>query len=91
MPSLRWDLFQGHAYVANPSQTDARTASIEVKIRKLDGELARYKEQMSKLRNGPGKVSATSVFLMIGNSYNRWYSGGHPGPGPQNTEAEAHV
>ncbi|KXN89548.1 Charged multivesicular body protein 5 [Leucoagaricus sp. SymC.cos] len=35
--------------------TDARMASIEVKIRKLDGELARYKEQMSKLRNGPGK------------------------------------
>ncbi|KAK1231836.1 Vacuolar protein-sorting-associated protein 60 [Marasmius sp. AFHP31] len=35
--------------------TDARAASIEVKIKKLDGELARYKEQMSKLRNGPGK------------------------------------
>jgi hypothetical protein len=31
-------------------------ASVEVKIKKLDGELARYKEQMSKLRNGPGKV-----------------------------------
>ena len=30
--------------------------SIEVKIKKLDGELARYKEQMAKLRNGPGKV-----------------------------------
>lgn len=27
-----------------------------MKIKKLDGELARYKEQMSKLRNGPGKV-----------------------------------
>jgi len=24
-------------------------------VKKLDGELARYKEQMSKLRNGPGK------------------------------------
>lgn len=31
-------------------------ASIEVKVRKLDGELARYKEQMSKMRPGPGKV-----------------------------------
>ena len=31
-------------------------SSIEVKIRKLDGELSRYKEQMNKLRNGPGKV-----------------------------------
>ncbi|VDC02506.1 unnamed protein product [Peniophora sp. CBMAI 1063] len=37
------------------ASTDARIASIEVKIKKLDGELARYKEQMSKLRPGPGK------------------------------------
>ncbi|KAG6910934.1 hypothetical protein DXG01_005988 [Tephrocybe rancida] len=36
-------------------QTDARVASIEVKVRKLDAELARYKEQLGKLRNGPGK------------------------------------
>lgn len=36
-------------------------ASIEVKIKKLDGELARYKEQMSKLRNGAGKVCYVSV------------------------------
>ncbi|KAG7096717.1 hypothetical protein E1B28_004131 [Marasmius oreades] len=35
--------------------TDARSATLEVKIKKLDGELARYKDQMSKLRNGPGK------------------------------------
>ncbi|KAH9943280.1 vacuolar protein sorting-associated protein 60 [Epithele typhae] len=37
------------------SSTDTRMASIEVKIKKLDGELARYKEQMGRLRNGPGK------------------------------------
>lgn len=37
------------------SSTDARAASIEVKIKKLDAELARYRDQMSKLRNGPGK------------------------------------
>ncbi|KAF8269065.1 vacuolar protein sorting-associated protein 60 [Lactarius quietus] len=37
------------------TQTDARSGAIEVKIKKLDGELSRYKEQMSKLRNGPGK------------------------------------
>ncbi|KAJ3757900.1 Snf7 family [Lentinula raphanica] len=37
------------------ASTDARVASIEVKVKKLDGELARYKEQMSKMRNGPGK------------------------------------
>jgi len=38
------------------TQTDDRVAAIEVKVRKLDGELARYKEQMGKLRDGPGKV-----------------------------------
>ncbi|KAF7332274.1 Vacuolar protein sorting-associated protein 60 [Mycena kentingensis (nom. inval.)] len=37
------------------ASTDSRIASIEVKIKKLDGELGRYKEQMAKLRNGPGK------------------------------------
>jgi len=37
------------------ASTDSRIASIEVKVKKLDGELGRYKEQMGKLRNGPGK------------------------------------
>ncbi|KAF7355550.1 Vacuolar protein sorting-associated protein 60 [Mycena sanguinolenta] len=37
------------------ASTDGRMSSIEVKIKKLDGELGRYKEQMAKLRNGPGK------------------------------------
>ncbi|KAG8928308.1 hypothetical protein FRC03_000825 [Tulasnella sp. 419] len=35
--------------------TDARIGTIEVKVKKLDAELSRYKEQMSKMRNGPGK------------------------------------
>ncbi|KJA29903.1 hypothetical protein HYPSUDRAFT_31935 [Hypholoma sublateritium FD-334 SS-4] len=37
------------------NSTDERMSTIEVKIRKLDGELGRYKEQMAKLRPGPGK------------------------------------
>ncbi|KAJ3332044.1 hypothetical protein HDU93_009376, partial [Gonapodya sp. JEL0774] len=37
------------------SQVDQRTESVDVKIRKLDAELLRYKEQMAKLRDGPGK------------------------------------
>jgi len=37
------------------ASTDARMSAIEVKVRKLDAELGRYKEQMSKMRNGPGK------------------------------------
>ncbi|KLO19790.1 vacuolar protein sorting-associated protein 60 [Schizopora paradoxa] len=37
------------------ASTDSRIQSIDVKIKKLDGELGRYKDQMSKLKNGPGK------------------------------------
>ncbi|CAE6467347.1 unnamed protein product [Rhizoctonia solani] len=40
--------------------TDTRIAGIEVKIKKLDGELSRYKEQMAKMRNGPGKNAIQS-------------------------------
>ncbi|KAG8904029.1 hypothetical protein FRB99_002371 [Tulasnella sp. 403] len=35
--------------------TDNRVGTIEVKIKKLDAELARYRDQMAKMRNGPGK------------------------------------
>jgi len=39
------------------TSTDTRIGTIEVKIKKLDGELVRYKEQMAKLRSGPGKTA----------------------------------
>ncbi|KAG2155002.1 Snf7 family [Suillus bovinus] len=45
--------------------TDARVASVEVKIKKLDGELLRYKEQMSKLRSGPGKNAIQQRALRV--------------------------
>jgi len=38
-------------------KTDSRVSSIEVKIAKLDADLMRYKDQMAKLRNGPGKAA----------------------------------
>ncbi|KAF8450610.1 vacuolar protein sorting-associated protein 60 [Boletus edulis BED1] len=47
------------------NSTDARMASIEVNIKKLDGELMRYKEQMSKLRNGPGKRAIEQRALRV--------------------------
>jgi len=47
------------------ASTDSRIASIEVKIKKLDGELARYKEQMAKLRNGPGKTAVQQRALRV--------------------------
>jgi len=45
------------------ASTDVRMSSIEVKIKKLDGELGRYKEQMAKLRNGPGKDAVSQRAL----------------------------
>lgn len=47
------------------TSTDTRVASIEVKIKKLDGELMRYKEKMSKLRNGPGKNAIQQRALRV--------------------------
>ncbi|KIJ70161.1 hypothetical protein HYDPIDRAFT_104834 [Hydnomerulius pinastri MD-312] len=47
------------------NSTDARIASVEVNIKKLDGELMRYKEQMSKLRNGPGKKAIEQRALRV--------------------------
>ncbi|RIA95282.1 Snf7 family [Glomus cerebriforme] len=35
--------------------TDTRVDAVEVKIKKLDAELAKYKDQMKKMRDGPGK------------------------------------
>ena len=39
------------------SSTDTRMGSIEVKVKKLDNELATYKAQLAKLRDGPGKAA----------------------------------
>ncbi|KZO93164.1 hypothetical protein CALVIDRAFT_503140 [Calocera viscosa TUFC12733] len=47
------------------ASTDARIGSIEVKIHKLDTELARYKDQMSKMRDGPGKRSVQQRALAV--------------------------
>ncbi|CAH7670728.1 Snf7 family [Phakopsora pachyrhizi] len=37
--------------------TESRIENIEVKVRKLDAELIRYKDSMKKLRDGPGKAA----------------------------------
>lgn len=52
------------SFVSIHFQIDTRSQSIEVKIRKLDAELGRYKEQLAKLRNGPGKVKS-HVFAQV--------------------------
>ncbi|KDN45477.1 hypothetical protein K437DRAFT_256596 [Tilletiaria anomala UBC 951] len=37
--------------------TEQRADGVEVKIRKLDAELGRYRDQMKKMRDGPGKTA----------------------------------
>ncbi len=49
-----------------PTQTDSRISSIEIKIRKLDGELLSYKDQLSKLRtNSPSKQALQQRCLRV--------------------------
>ncbi|KAF9935538.1 hypothetical protein BGZ65_003260 [Modicella reniformis] len=46
-------------------QTDQRVEAVEVKIRKLDAELLRYKDQMNKMRDGPAKNSVRAKAMRI--------------------------
>jgi len=47
------------------ASVDDRAESIEKKIARLDGELRKYKEQMSKMRPGPGKNAVKQKALRI--------------------------
>ncbi|KAF8332674.1 vacuolar protein sorting-associated protein 60 [Cantharellus anzutake] len=47
------------------ASTDQRAASVEVKIAKLDAELVRYRDQMAKMRNGPGKNAVQERALRV--------------------------
>ncbi|KAI8817083.1 Snf7 family [Fimicolochytrium jonesii] len=47
------------------SSTDARADSVEVKMRKLDAELVKYKEQMKKMREGPAKEAVKQKALRV--------------------------
>lgn len=38
---------------------DSRAESVDKKIARLDVELAKYKDQMKKMRDGPSKVKLT--------------------------------
>ena len=44
---------------------DSRTESIEKKIAKLDAELIKYKDQMKKMRDGPGKNAVKGKALRV--------------------------
>ncbi|PWN53917.1 hypothetical protein IE53DRAFT_309397 [Violaceomyces palustris] len=64
-------LFGSKAAKAKPglaeaiASTEARADGVEVKIRKLDAELTRYRDQMKKLRDGPGKNAIQQRALRV--------------------------
>jgi charged multivesicular body protein 5 len=47
------------------ASTDARIDTIEVKLRKLEAELSRYKDQLKRLREGPGKAAVQKRALQV--------------------------
>ncbi|KAJ2866684.1 Vacuolar protein-sorting-associated protein 60, partial [Coemansia asiatica] len=47
------------------TSTDKRVGEVETKIKKLDGELARYRDQLSKMREGPGKSTVKQRALRV--------------------------
>ncbi|KAJ3415180.1 hypothetical protein HDV05_005460 [Chytridiales sp. JEL 0842] len=46
-------------------ETDSRADSVEVKMKKLDAELIKYKDQMKKMREGPAKEAVKQKALRI--------------------------
>lgn len=46
-------------------QVDARADAVEGKIAKLDAELRKYKEQMSKMREGPAKNAVKAKAMRV--------------------------
>ncbi|KAI9481082.1 MAG: Snf7-domain-containing protein [Benjaminiella poitrasii] len=47
------------------SNTEVRVDAVEVKIKKLDAELTRYRDQLKKMRDGPAKKNVQQKALRI--------------------------
>ncbi|KAI9269603.1 Snf7 family [Helicostylum pulchrum] len=47
------------------SNTDVRVDAVEVKVRKLDAELTRYRDQLKKMRDGPAKKTVQQKALRV--------------------------
>ncbi|KAK9895601.1 hypothetical protein P389DRAFT_203504 [Cystobasidium minutum MCA 4210] len=45
--------------------TDARIDGIQVKVKKLDGELTRYRDQLKRMKGGPGKAAVQERALRV--------------------------
>ena len=46
-------------------QVDSRAESIDKKTARLDGELKKYRDQMSKMRDGPAKNAVKQKALRV--------------------------
>ncbi|KAI9347175.1 Snf7 family [Zopfochytrium polystomum] len=46
-------------------ETDSRVEGVEVKMKKLDAELVKYKDQMKKMREGPAKEAVKQKAMRI--------------------------
>lgn len=44
---------------------EGRIEATEVKLRKLDAELSRYREQMNRMRPGPGKAAVQKRAIAV--------------------------
>ncbi|CAO3613073.1 unnamed protein product [Mucor hiemalis] len=47
------------------SNTDVRVDAVEVKVKKLDAELTRYRDQLKKMRDGPAKKFVQQKALRV--------------------------
>ncbi|KAI8075956.1 Snf7-domain-containing protein [Gilbertella persicaria] len=47
------------------ANTDVRVDAVEVKIKKLDAELTRYRDQLKKMREGPAKKNVQQKALRV--------------------------
>ncbi|KAJ1719312.1 Vacuolar protein-sorting-associated protein 60 [Coemansia erecta] len=47
------------------ASTDKRVTDVETKIKKLEGELTRYRDQLGKMRDGPGKNTVKQRALRV--------------------------
>ncbi|KAI9254249.1 Snf7 family [Sporodiniella umbellata] len=47
------------------NNTDVRVDAVEVKVKKLDAELTRYRDQLKKMRDGPAKKNVQQKALRV--------------------------
>ena len=55
-------------------QVDSRAESVEKKVQRIDGELKKLKEQMSKMRDGPAKNSVKQKALRYELTLSWWFA-----------------